>query len=202
MICDAGHPKPGRRSLRISSMPIQLGQRPDHGFNNPLGLLSDCHRRIERFLDVLILVVEQSSDGRLTPPQRQALEGALRYFKAAAPKHTRDEEASLFPRLRAADQPDVRDALAKLDQLEADHDRADAAHARVDAIGTTWLAEGTLPAPSREELSRLLGDLRELYRRHIAVEDAELFPLAARVLDGAQLASVGREMADRRGVRA
>ena len=34
-------------------MPIQIGQRADHGFDEPLGLLSDCHRRIEHFLRVL-----------------------------------------------------------------------------------------------------------------------------------------------------
>ena len=39
-------------------MPIQLGAAPEHGFDSPLGLLSDCHRRIERFLEQLLRVVE------------------------------------------------------------------------------------------------------------------------------------------------
>jgi len=182
-------------------MPIRLGQRPDHSFENPLGLLSDCHRRIERFLDVLILVAEQAANTPLTSEQREALEGALRYFRVAAPKHTQDEEASLFPRLRQLDQAAVREAMGKLDQLEADHDEADRAHARVEEIASQWLRDGTLPAELGAKLSSLLRDLRELYLRHIAVEDRELFPLAGRVLDPAQLASVGREMAQRRGIR-
>jgi hypothetical protein len=37
-------------------MAIQIGQRPDHDFHEPLGLLSDCHRRIEHFLRVFIAV--------------------------------------------------------------------------------------------------------------------------------------------------
>jgi hemerythrin-like domain-containing protein len=182
-------------------MPIRLGRRPDHSFENPLGLLSDCHRRIEQFLEVLIIVAERSAGAPLTAGQREALEGALRYFRVAAPKHTRDEEVSLFPLLRQLDQPAVREAMGKLAELEADHDAADQAHARVDAIGSQWLREGTLPTELVSELSSLLCDLRALYRRHIVVEDRELFPLAGRVLEPAQLASVGREMAQRRGIR-
>ena len=37
-------------------MPVRIGGRPEHGFDEPLGLLSDCHRRIERFLGVLAAV--------------------------------------------------------------------------------------------------------------------------------------------------
>jgi hypothetical protein len=40
-------------------MPFPIGRRPDHGFDEPLGLLSDCHRRIEDFLQVLITLAEQ-----------------------------------------------------------------------------------------------------------------------------------------------
>jgi hypothetical protein len=35
-------------------MPLQIGAAPDHDFDEPLGLLSDSHRRIEHFLDILI----------------------------------------------------------------------------------------------------------------------------------------------------
>jgi hypothetical protein len=43
--------------------------------------------------------------------------------------------------------------------------------------------------------------LKVLYQRHITVEDEELFPAAARVLDDAQLRQIGLEMAARRRVR-
>jgi hypothetical protein len=35
---------------RNSGMVIQIGGRPDSGFDDPLGRPQDCHRRIERFL--------------------------------------------------------------------------------------------------------------------------------------------------------
>ena len=41
-------------------MPISIGARPQSGFDDPLGLLSDCHRRIESFLGVLIRVVDRA----------------------------------------------------------------------------------------------------------------------------------------------
>jgi hypothetical protein len=37
-------------------MPLQIGARTAHGFHEPLGLLGDCHRRIEHFLRVLVAV--------------------------------------------------------------------------------------------------------------------------------------------------
>ncbi len=81
-------------------MPIAIGQKLESDFRNPLGLLSDCHRRIERFLDGLIVISEEAQGNKIDDVQRQQFEVGLRYFRVAAPKHTLDEEESLFPRLR------------------------------------------------------------------------------------------------------
>lgn len=40
--------------------------------------------------------------------------------------------------------------------------------------------------------------LERLYRRHIAIEDLDLFPMADRLLTPAQLGAIGHEMAARR----
>jgi hemerythrin-like domain-containing protein len=183
-------------------MPVSIGAKPEHGFDEPLGLLSDCHRRIERFLDVLLAVATARRGGALEPGEVAALETALRYFRDAAPRHTADEEESLFPRLRARAETDpaARAALAQLDALEADHANADVGHAAVDALGRRWLADGRLDAADADRLAALLRDLREVYRRHIAVEDEEIFPVAARALPAKLLGEVGQEMARRRGV--
>ena len=178
---------------------IQIGQKPSPTFQQPLELLSDCHRRVESFLHALILVTEQAGGGDLNAQQREALETALRYFREAAPKHTADEEESLFPRMRGLGDAATRAALAKIQALEADHVVAKEGHDAVEQLGQRWLANGRLPA---DEASRLLGHLRELqsiYERHIAVEDHEIFPLAKQVLDAKTLDAVGREMAGRRG---
>ena len=42
-------------------MPITIGAKPTGGFSNPIELLSDCHRRIERFLAVLVTVARHAA---------------------------------------------------------------------------------------------------------------------------------------------
>jgi hemerythrin-like domain-containing protein len=182
-------------------MPIQIGQRVDHGFDEPLGLLSDCHRRIEHFLRVLVAVATEAAGGSLTPEHRSALEGALRYFGVAAPKHTADEEISLFPRLRDSANPALRAVLATLERLEHDHDEAEAHHAAVEDLVGQWLRDNELGSADLEELRNHLARLETLYQRHIAVEDQEVFPAAARVLNPSQILEIGSEMAARRRVR-
>ncbi|HET9533620.1 MAG TPA: hemerythrin domain-containing protein, partial [Blastocatellia bacterium] len=154
----------------------------------------------ERFLQILVLITEQAQGAILTEDQRQALEASLRYFRVAAPKHTMDEEESLFPRMRACDNPQAQAALARLDSLHADHLLADELHRQIDAVGTRWLEEGRLSSGRTHRLAEMLDELSDIYRRHIALEDAELFPLAARVLDRDEIEALGREMAQRRGI--
>lgn len=181
-------------------MPITIGKKIESDYSNPLGLLSDCHRRIETFLDVLIKVTSQARGAGLNEDQRHALEVALRYFREAAPKHTRDEEESLFPRMRASTDARARSAISLLDELHADHELAGAGHAEVEALGRRWLSDGALSIQSNDRLAELLGQLHSTYQKHIAVEDGELFPLAGQVLSDAELAAVGLEMATRRSV--
>lgn len=180
-------------------MPIQIGQKPSPTFQEPLELLSDCHRRVESFLRALILVAEQARGGELDSRQREALETALRYFREAAPRHTADEEESLFPRMRELGGHATREALAKIEALEADHETAKNGHDAVEQLGQQWLVSGRLSAEETSRLLQHLRDLESIYERHIAVEDNEIFPLAKQVLDGQSLKEVGREMAERRG---
>jgi len=183
-------------------MPINLGTKPQHGFDQPLGLLSDCHRRIENFLGMMIRVLERSQHGNkpLEPQEREALEAAIQYFDVAGPRHTQDEEESLFPRLRASNDPNAHAALARMQSLEEDHRHADTMHAEVKQLCRRWLETGPLPVADSHRLGQLLGELQHIYTRHLSLEDNELFPLAARVLNHQQLEEVGQEMARRRGL--
>lgn len=181
-------------------MLIRVGQSADHGFDEPLGLLSDCHRRIERFLGILVTITGTRKGGQLPPADRQALERALEYFATAGPRHSADEEESLFPRLRASAAPEARAAMAAMDRLEADHRTAEEHHQVVDRLGRRWLESGSLDEGDVGLLLEHLTTLERLYGAHLRVEDAELFPAAGRVLTGADLEAVGREMAARRNV--
>jgi hemerythrin-like domain-containing protein len=181
-------------------MLVKIGQRADHGFDEPLGLLSDCHRRIEQFLSVLVTIADRRHGGTLPPEDRHALEQALRYFATAAPRHSADEEDSLFPRLRSSGDAAAGAALETLDRLEADHRVAETHHDAVDALARRWLSDGALPPADAAALTTHLVTLERLYRDHIRVEDEELFPAAGRALSTADLEAVGREMAGRRNV--
>ncbi|TVQ62288.1 MAG: hemerythrin domain-containing protein [Phycisphaerales bacterium] len=183
------------------TMHVQIGHTPDRGFDDPLGLMSDCHRRIESFLAALQRVAE-TPDGRLDDERRRALSAALAYFRDAAPKHTADEEESLIPRLRALGDERVRPLLAAAEHLERDHALAEALHARVERIGEVWLRKGSLPEEALVAVRRDLAALHGLYTAHIALEDDRLFPGARAALSEADLAAIGREMAQRRGIDA
>ena len=98
-------------------------------------MLGDCHRRIVRYLHVLVVLATQQKGGQLSDEQRALLSTSLRYFREAAPKHTADEEESLFPRLRRIESPDIEAVLARIESLEQDHECADRSHVEVDRLG-------------------------------------------------------------------
>ena len=103
-------------------MAITVGARPEASFLDPVGMLTDCHRRVLRFLGDLMSVSGTFAGEVLPALSQQQLVTALRYFREAAPNHTADEEETLFPRLRAVpDHPGLRGALELVESLERDH---------------------------------------------------------------------------------
>src|SRR5262249_24290210 len=154
-------------------MPIQIGQRPGHDFNQPLGLLSDCHRRIEMFLDVLMTQARRASTEPLSAPEKAELLAAVDYFTEAAPRHNDDEERSLFPRLRRCADAEAARTLEPVASLEADHQYATRHHAAVDTLVRHWIAEGRLDLAATHVLRDHLTILRDVYEQHIAFEDNE-----------------------------
>jgi hemerythrin-like domain-containing protein len=177
-------------------MPVQIGATT-HSFSDPTGLLSDCHRRIEMFLGTLEAAAAVL-DCPATEETGRALESALRYFGQAAPKHTADEEASLFPRLRQIHHPDVQSAFSKLEQLEEDHRWAAPLHVEVERLGAQYLSMGNLSDTEVEEFRKAVASLASMYKQHINVEDELVFPLAARLLSDADKSAIADEMATRR----
>lgn len=180
-------------------MPVQIGATT-HNFTDPTGLLSDCHRRIEMFLGTLMAVAEVI-DRPPTEDTARAMESALRYFGQAAPKHTADEEESLFPRLRQIQDAEIQAAFSRLEGLEAEHLWAAPLHAEVERLGATYLSTGSLSGREVGLFRAAVRDLAAMYKQHIAVEDEFVFPLAARVLSDTEKSAIAEEMAGRRKVR-
>ena len=181
-------------------MPVTIGSRPPANSRDPIGWMTECHRRVENFL--LVLLKAGELQGRLlSKEERDALETALEYFREAAPKHTEDEERSLFPRLRNLEFPGRATVLALIDELERDHSVAQSWHQEMDELGRRWLAAGSLPAVEAARFQDLARELDRLYQSHIEIEEKRIFPAAAGRLPSDELKVIGEEMAARRGLR-
>jgi len=179
-------------------MPVVIGTI-QNTFANPVGLLSDCHRRIESFLSTL-LAVASHADGALDTERRNALETALKYFREAAPMHTADEEESLFPLLRLLGRPDISGVLQQLERLESDHKTAESWHREIEGIGQRWLRQEQICPQEATRLKDLVVSLSELYAAHIAMEEGLVFPMAEAELSESDKRVLGRAMASRRGL--
>ena len=156
------------------------------------GMLAACHGRIERQLATLERLQRHLPEHGCDVDARAAARGILKYFDTAAPNHHADEEASIFPRLRTA-------VHGLADTLVADLEREHAIltaqwrHLRPRLAG---IAAGARANLSPKEVAAL----RAAYAAHIAREEGELIPLAARTFDAGTLAAIGTEMAARRGI--
>ena len=176
-------------------MAIQIGAKPDSGFDNPLGMLQDCHRRIERFLHILCTVAGQASGRSLNQEESDAVTAALHYFQEGGRRHNADEEESLFPRLRAAQPGTAQDDLMR---LEADHRHTEQLHRQVEEIYQTWMSASTLDARAQQDLLSATAELERIYTGHIRLEESTVFPHAAQVLTPSAISAIGSEFQARR----
>ncbi|MFO8004340.1 hemerythrin domain-containing protein [Thioalkalivibrio sp.] len=165
------------------------------GFDDPLGVLRACHRRIAERLDLLERLPEYVELHGADASAQSAAQRVLNYFDRAAGNHHEDEEADLFPMLRRAKgRQGWDDAVpAALEQLTAEHERLARRWAQIRP-SLASLARGEHTATLSTEA--LVRD----YRAHMAVEDELILPVAAHVLDHGQLQRLGVAMQRRRGL--
>ena len=166
-------------------------QEPAPGYDDPLGMIKACHRRIERQLATLDRLQRHLPARGCDADARAAAAGILRYFDTAAPHHHADEEDSVLPRLVAA----VPGARALAETLRREHGDLAANWQRLRPV-----LAATAAGTGAELTAALVAEVRTAYTAHIALEESELIPLAARSFDAATLAIIGGEMAARRGV--
>ena len=178
-------------------MPVQIGAKPDAGFDDPLAMLYDCHRRVERFLKILVSVVRDADGDTLTKAQINSVQAALHYFRESGVKHTRDEEESLFPRILGLIAADVRQSIENLQQ---EHHDADQLHDRIDSLYELWIAKDALIPQDKLDLLQTTDTLSSLYSKHIAIEESLIFPTAKSILNSDEIRVIGHEFAMRRNV--
>ena len=184
----------GIKIVKVNTMAIQIGAKPDNGFDDPIGMLKDCHRRIERFLGILCVVVDRAQGRSLADEERDAVRAALQYFRTGGQRHTADEEESLFPRLRESDAK----SFEEIDRLEDDHHEADDLHRSVERLYTVWIESGSLGPEDVRLLHSETAGLKQLYSDHIQIEETIVFARAIQVLDNRAIDAIGTEFRFRR----
>jgi hemerythrin-like domain-containing protein len=113
-------------------------------------------------------------------------------------KHTQDEEISLFPRLREHGGAEAEDALSAAAELEIQHRVAERLHAELDTLAERILRDGACEAETVDRFNEIVSILAAIYRPHIRVENAIVFPVATRVLPADVIQVIGNEMRARR----
>lgn len=181
-------------------MLLQIGAKPEAGFDEPIGILTDCHKRIREFLRAMVIAAKNPPARPFDEHELARVRGALRYFRVSGPKHSADEEESLFPRMRQMNSAPVNAALDVVDRIEEEHRYAEAKQLEVARLFEGWMENGSIPEADHEQLNSILAELTGHYDQHITTEEQKVFPAAAEMLTPADEEAIGKEMAARRGV--
>lgn len=186
--------------MRERTAPAKPLDLPGHatpavGFEVPLEMLAACHGRVQAQCATLRRLAAHLARQGADRQAQDAAAALMRYFDTSAVHHHADEEVDLFPALiesmAGSDAVCLRELTAS---LAAEHreleQRWRALHHRLELV--TRGVAAILPDDD-------VHDFIELYERHIAREEAELLPMAGRLLSDAELDRIGQAMRARRG---
>jgi len=172
---------------------------PNGSYEVPLEMLSACHARVEHQCATLRRLVSHLAAHGADADARSAAAAVMRYFDMSARDHHADEEVDLFPALiesmAGSDAVCLRELI---DALTTDHRQLEVAWQRVRRVLVRITVGDERAMLEAADVQALVG----LYERHIAREEGELLPMAARLLSDEVLERVGRAMRERRGIAA
>jgi hemerythrin-like domain-containing protein len=169
-------------------------RKPEIG--DPLEAMKASHRQIRVQCDLVRRLAERVSVHGSDAEAQHAASTVLRFFDGAGRHHEEDEELDVFPRMIAAGARGAERIALLTAQLTQEHRHIEACWADLRESLET-IAHGEETALSLVLVERFCG----AYLAHLALEDANLIPLAAMVLDSRALGEIVRGMARRRGLR-
>ena len=167
---------------------------PAVGFDLPYEMLTACHERVQRTLDLLGRLIRHVEKNGHDAQSRSAAADVLRYFDLAAPLHHQDEELHVFPPLLAGEDAALQ---AVVHRLQGDHREMEALWAALRPALQGWCetdASGPAEAPWLQQAARFVA----LYVAHLPVEETLVFPAAQAGRSRAQQVAMGAEMKARR----
>ncbi|MDH3286872.1 MAG: hemerythrin domain-containing protein [Betaproteobacteria bacterium] len=169
---------------------------PTLDFTRPLELLRVGHQRIQRECDALRHLISNLKERGCDSAAREISARVVRKLDAVTYHHKEDEEQDLLPRMMAAATRGRGSALTRMvTDIGTEHQVLQRAWTELRAD----LQE--LAAGDRKSLNVLAVDrFVKLYRTHILMEEAAVYPLAEMLLSNEDLTAMGTQMAHRRSV--
>jgi len=168
---------------------LRPGQDLDDGFD----ALDVCHRQTLLTLGKLAALITRLRRDGCDATARALAAEIVTHFSTTARQHHEDEERYVFPRLLASDDPDLVQAVQRLQQdhgwLEQDW-RELAPRLEAVTSGQTWFDLDALQEAATVFIA--------LSHDHIALEESCIYPQARAGLRDAERREMGREMAARR----
>lgn len=167
-------------------------------FTRPLELMRTSHARIRRQCETLMHLVAKIKKRGGDSKARETSAAVVQRLDVATFHHKEDEEQDLLPRMVASATKSRGSSLTNMvAEITSEH--------RV--LHRAWIelrAElQEFAAGDRDSLNSLAVDrFVKLYRTHILMEEAAVYPLAEMLLSKEDLAAIGAHMAHRRGVGA
>jgi hemerythrin-like domain-containing protein len=173
---------------------FRLDRIPDNLLRDPLDFLVADHMRQRKMCNVLdSLHLATETDGA-----KEETDAIFAYLSEDFLLHISDEEVDLFPSLLATgdldhEQEDLIDALTRNHAIELS-----LASDVIVFLQRTLSHRGG--ATNLWHFTRLPVTFTECLRRHLAIEDQMLLPMARKCLAAADLDRIGRAMARRRNI--
>jgi hemerythrin-like domain-containing protein len=158
-----------------------------------LDVLDACHRETLLTLRKLADLIASLDAREPDAGDRATADAVIRFFSTTARRHHEDEERHVFPALLASGDPQVVQAVLRLQQ---DHHWMD-----VDWMELSPLIAAVAAGHDGYDLDALREGIQiftGLMQDHIALEEAYIYPEARSRLRPADLREMGREMASRR----
>lgn len=165
-------------------------------FSRPLEVLRATHARIRLQCDALRDLIPSLKKRGVDSDARESMVNVIRELDVVSHCHEEDEEHDLLPRMMAAA---TRGRGSSLTRMVTD---ITTEHRLMQRAWTNLRAElQALAVGGRATLDPLAIDrFIKLYRTHILMEEASVYPLAEMLLSNEDLAAMGAHMAHRRSV--
>ncbi len=168
--------------------------RPDHQPpEDAVDLLLGCHLRIRHFTAAAVKLAH--AQGATPDEIRQAAAAVYRYYSVSLPLHEADEEDTVRPRLDPVAGERVRHALlAMADQHQGIYEFVERLMPLLQLVENN---PGALPQVGGEMCS-LTSALDEIFRAHLELEEAVIFPAIREALPESARNDMLKEMQQRR----